>query len=195
LRMLQDIEQPQVAVPTPFGILRVRVVRVNGKELLVATSEIIPEVPVVRLQSSCVFGEAFHAVDCDCGAQLTAALKLIGDQGGVLVYAWEEGRGAGIADKLKAIAMQQTNGLSTSDAFRALGHEPDPRTFDAHVEALRTVVTGGAIRLASGNPKKIRALEAAGYTVERIKLEVEMTPEREAYVRHKRDYLGHIHDD
>lgn len=194
--MLQDVtEHPCVAVPTSFGMLQVRVVCVNGKELLVATSEAMPEVPVVRLQSSCVFGEAFHAVDCDCGAQLTAALKLIGAQGGVLVYAWEEGRGVGIADKVKAIAMQQTKGLSTSDAFQALGHDRDPRTFDAHIAALRTVVTGGAIRLASGNPKKIRALEASGYTVERIKLEVEMTPEREAYLKHKRDYLGHIHDD
>ena len=172
--MLQDVtEQPHVAVPTPFGMLKVRVVRVNGKELLVATSEVVPAVPIVRFQSSCVFGEAFQAVDCDCGAQLTAALKLIGAQGGVLVYAWEEGRGVGIVDKVKAIAMQQTKGLPTSDAFRALGHDPDPRTFDAHIEALRTVVTSGLIHLASGNPRKIHALEAAGYTVERIKLEVE----------------------
>jgi GTP cyclohydrolase II len=168
---------------------------VNGKELLVATSEAIPAVPVVRFQSSCVFGEAFHAVDCDCGAQLTAALKLIGTEGGILVYAWEEGRGAGIADKLKAISMQQTRGLSTSDAFQALGHEPDPRTFDDHIAALSTIVAGGSIRLASENPKKFRALEAAGYTVERIKLQVEMTPEREAYLKHKQDHLGHIHDD
>lgn len=194
--MLQDVtEQPQIAVPTPWGMLKVRVVRVNGKELLVATSESIPEVPVVRFQSSCVFGEAFHAIDCDCGAQLTAALKLIGAQGGVLVYAWEEGRGVGIVDKIKAIAMQQTAELSTSDAFQALGHDPDPRTFDAHIEALRTVVTSGTIRLASGNPRKILALEAAGYTVERVNLEVEMTPEREAYLKHKKVYLGHIYDD
>ena len=193
--MLQNAsEQPHVAVPTPFGTLKVQVAHVNGKDLLVATSEVVPDLPVVRFQSSCVFGEAFHAVDCDCGAQLTAALKLIGTDGGVLIYAWEEGRGAGIADKLRAIAMQQTKGVSTSDAFQALGHEPDPRTFGAHIEALRTVVPGGKIRLASDNPKKIKALEAAGYEVQRIKLTVEMTPEREEYLQHKKDHLGHIHD-
>ena len=64
--MLRDVtEEAHVVVPTPFGTLKVRVVRVNGKELLVATSQAIPEVPIVRFQSSCVFGEAFHAVDCD----------------------------------------------------------------------------------------------------------------------------------
>ena len=188
-------EQPHVAVPTPFGTLRVTVVHANGKALLVATSEIVPDVPIVRFQSSCVFGEAFHAVDCDCGAQLTAALKLIGAEGGVLVYAWEEGRGAGIVDKLKAIAMQQTKGMSTSDAFQALGHEPDPRTFGDHIAALQTVVAPGPIRLASGNPKKIAALKAAGYEVQRLKLHFEMTPERKAYLEHKRDHLGHLDDD
>lgn len=188
-------ERPHVEVPTPFGTLVVQVVHVNGKELLVATTNEIPEAPIVRFQSSCVFGEAFQAVDCDCGAQLSAALRLIGAEGGVLIYAWEEGRGAGIADKLKAIAMQQTLGLSTADAFQALGHEADPRTFGAHIEALRTVVPSGTIKLASDNPKKINALQAAGYVVERIKLDVEMTPQRKTYLQHKKDHLGHIHDD
>lgn len=184
-----------MTVPTPAGILKVKVANVNDQSLLVAMSKTLPEVPVVRFQSSCVFGEAFHAVDCDCGAQMTAALNLICDQGGILVYAWEEGRGAGIIDKLKAIALQQTKGVSTSDAFQTLGHEPDPRTFTAHVAALKQAFTGTAIKVASGNPKKIAALKAAGYTVQRVKLDVEMTPEREAYLKHKKDYLGHIDDD
>ncbi len=194
--MGQEIDsQPFVTVPTPVGILRVRVAEVNGQMLLVAMSETVPDVPVVRFQSSCVFGEAFHAVDCDCGAQVTAALKLICAEGGILVYAWEEGRGAGIIDKLKAIAMQQMDGVSTSEAFRALGHEPDPRTFASHIAVLKQAFTGDRIKLASGNPKKIGALQKAGYTVERLKLDVPMTPERIAYLKHKRDYLGHLNDD
>ena len=187
--------QPSVSVPTPVGVLRVRVAEVNGQALLIAMSESLPVVPVVRFQSSCVFGEAFHAVDCDCGAQVTASLKLICTEGGILIYAWEEGRGAGIIDKLKAIAMQQDDGMSTSDAFRALGHEPEPRTFASHIAALKQAFSGSQIKLASGNPKKIKALEEAGYTVERVILDVPMTLERAAYLAHKRDYLGHLHDD
>ncbi len=184
-----------VTVPTPFGILRVRVIDVNGQSLLVATSEAIPDMPIVRFQSSCVFGEAFHAVDCDCGVQLDAVLKLIGEDGGILIYAWEEGRGAGIVDKLRAIALQQTRGLSTAEAYSSLGHEPDPRTFEAHIAALKKVFGGNSIKLASNNPRKIAALEEAGYTVERLQLEIAMTPEREAYLAHKRSHLGHLHDD
>lgn len=194
--MLQDAsKQPQVTVPTPYGTLQVQGVHVNGKDLLVVTSGDVATIPIVRFHSSCVFGEAFHAVDCDCGAQLKAALTLIGENGGVLIYAWEEGRGTGIAEKLKAIALQQTEGLSTAEAFMALGHEPEPRTFEAHIIALQTVIPPGPIQLASSNPQKIAALEQAGYTVERIKLAAEMTPEREAYLQHKRDHLGHLHDD
>jgi len=188
-------DQPFVHVPTPGGILKVKVADVNGQSLLVAISETLPEVPVVRFQSSCVFGEAFHAVDCDCGAQMTAAVNLICEQGGIIIYAWEEGRGAGIIDKLKAIALQQTQGISTADAFVSLGHEPDPRTFQAHIAALRQSFEGTTIKVASANPKKISALQKAGYTVERVKLEVPKTPERAAYLKHKQDYLGHIDDD
>jgi GTP cyclohydrolase II len=182
-------------VLTPSGTLRVKVVDVNGRSLLVATTPTLPEVPVVRFHSACVFGEAFHAMDCDCGAQLDAALKLIGVSGGILVYAWEEGRGVGIANKIRAIALQQTQGLSTAAAFSALGYAPDPRTFDAHIAALKGVFNGNRVRFASNNPRKIAALEKAGYIVEWVKLEIAMTSEREAYLAHKRDYLGHLNDD
>src|SRR6185369_634560 len=184
-----------VTVPTATGTLRVGAVDVNGQLLLIATSPTIPKIPIVRFQSSCVFGEAFHAIDCDCGAQVDATLKLIGQHGGVLIYAWEEGRGAGIIDKLRAIALQQTQGLSTAEAFNALGHDPDPRTFTVHIAALKTIFAGNHIKFASNNPQKIAALENAGYTVERVKLDVAMTPERQSYLTHKRDHLGHLDDD
>lgn len=188
-------EQPFVTVPTPAGILKVKVVEVNGQSLLVAMSESLPAVPIVRFQSSCVFGEAFHAVDCDCGAQITAAISLICEQGGILIYAWEEGRGAGIVDKLRAIALQQTKGISTAEAFGSLGHDPDPRTFVAHIAALGCVFAGKDIKVATSNRRKLTALETAGYTFERVKLVVQETPERAAYLKHKQDYLGHIDDD
>lgn len=190
-----DADAPCVTLPTSNGTLCVRVADVNGESLLVATSPTIPDVPIVRFQSSCVFGEAFGALDCDCGAQLDAALKRIGQEGGILVYAWEEGRGTGIVDKLRSIALEQTRGLSTTQAFAELGHVPDPRTYKNHIAALKQVFGGTRIKLASRNPNKVSALERAGYTVERVKLEVKMTPEREVYLAHKRHYLGHLHDD
>ena len=192
--MKTSSDNPFVSVPTPNGIILVTIVTVNGQMMLVATSPAVPEIPTVRFHSSCVFGEAFHAVDCDCGAQVTAALRLISQDGGILIYSWEEGRGVGIVDKLRAIALQQQDNLSTAEAFVALGHAPDPRTFGAHIEALRLVFKGDRIRLASGNPKKIAALEEAGFSVERIKLNIEMTPERRAYLEHKKEHLGHIND-
>lgn len=190
-----SLDQPTVRVPTADGILRTRIVRVNEELFLVATSEAVPAVPIVRFHSSCVFGEAFHATDCDCGAQLDAARRLILAQGGILIYAWEEGRGVGIVDKIRAISLQQRLGMSTTQAFSQLGYTPDPRSFLGHIGALRAVFDGKRIRLASSNPQKISALETAGYVVERVNLTVEMTPEREVYRAHKREYLGHLSDD
>jgi GTP cyclohydrolase II len=196
-RMLKEaaIDQPYVTIPTPGGNLRVCVVQGNGQQLLVATSTAIPDVPVVRFQSSCVFGESLQAIDCDCGAQLSAAIELICREGGILIYAWEEGRGAGIVNKIRAIALQQMRGLSTTQAFAELGLQADLRTFEAQVAALKQTFAGSRIRLASANPEKISVLRRAGYAVERVKLDIQMTPEREAYLAHKREYLGHLNDD
>ncbi len=185
---------PWVMVEAPKGKLRTRVVDVRGQSILIASSPSLPEVPIVRFHSSCVFGESFHAIDCDCGAQLDASIDLILSQGGLIVYAWEEGRGTGIADKIRAIALQQSEGVSTSAAFERLGYPPDPRTFDVHIDALRQVYSGVRIRFASNNPKKVEAMRAAGYEVERVRLEIKMTPERSTYLEHKRLHLGHLDD-
>jgi GTP cyclohydrolase II len=189
------VHQPVVTIPTPSGTLRARVVDVDGRPLLVATSPEIPEVPIVRFHSSCVFGEALRAVDCDCGEQLNASVELISREGGILIYAWEEGRGAGIADKVRAIALEQAQGIPTTEAFAALGLRPDLRTFEAQIAALRRTFNGSRIKLISDNPEKIQALERAGYTIERVKLEIPMTPQRAAYLKQKRKFLGHLHDD
>jgi GTP cyclohydrolase II len=190
-----DLEEGIISVPTPHGNLRVRAVSVGAQVLLVATSDSIPDIPFVRFHSSCVFGEALHAVDCDCGAQLDAAIEIICRSGGILVYAWEEGRGTGIRNKISAIFLQQSRGLSTADAFGNLGYEPEPRNFGAHIEALREVFSGNHVHLASRNPEKISALEKAGFVVERVRMGVAMTPERREYIEHKQTHLGHLNDD
>ncbi|WP_278247410.1 hypothetical protein [Sphingomonas jatrophae] len=181
-----------VAVPTAHGMVYAQLANVGAENLLVISSGKRVALPVVRFHSSCAFGEAIGATDCDCGVQLEAAIAAIAREGGVVTYAWEEGRGIGIAGKMAALALQQAEGLDTAEAFGRLGHEPEPRDFDNHVAALRRMFDGAAVRLASANPAKEAALFRAGIEVrERIKLSVPLTEERAAYVAGKVLALGH----
>lgn len=184
-----------VRIPTPHGNVEVQLAELPSGNVMVFTAGEPNDVPVVRFQSACVFGEGIRAKDCDCGVQLDAAVKAICDNGGVLTYAWEEGRGAGIARKLDAIALQQEKGFNTRQAFEELGMPSEPRNFDNHVAALRTVFSGSQVRFASRNPAKIAALARAGIELsERITLDIEMTGEREEYLAKKLPALGHIHE-
>ena len=182
-----------VRIPTPHGEVQAQLAELPGGDVLVYTAGESADVPMVRFQSACVFGEGLRARDCDCGVQLDAAVKAICESGGVLTYAWEEGRGVGIARKLDAIALQQQKGINTREAFEELGFPTEPRTFDNHVAALRKVFAGAEVRFVSRNPAKIAALQRAGIGVsERINLETEMTSERQDYLARKIPALGHI---
>jgi GTP cyclohydrolase II len=189
----QITERPPVVVPTQAGDVQVQLAPIGNASILIVTSVRSVDVPVVRFQSACMFGEGLRAVDCDCGAQLEAAVGLICSRGGVLTYAWEEGRGLGIAAKLDAIALEQSLGIDTAEAFSRLGRPAEPRTFDNHVAALRMVFGGDAVVLASRNPAKVEALRRAGISVvDRIDLQVPVTPERERYLESKIAALGHF---
>lgn len=162
---------------------------------MVITAGEASEIPTVRFQSACVFGEGLRAKDCDCGEQLDAAMREICQVGGVVTYAWEEGRGGGIAHKLDAIALQQEHNIDTREAFEMLGMHPEPRTFDNHVEALKLVFPGNEVRFASRNPAKISALERAGISIsQRITLDTPMTDERKQYLDAKIPALGHLNE-
>jgi GTP cyclohydrolase II len=185
--------QTPITLPTEHGVLEIQLAQVGETPMLLLCSEFCVEVPLVRLHSACVFGESLGALDCDCGVQLEAAVKAVASEGGVITYAWEEGRGLGISAKLRAIALQQASSIDTAEAFARLGHEREPRRFENHIEALRLVHPTGPIRLASSNPAKIRALEAAGFEVlDRVNLPIPETPERLAYLAEKRAVLGHL---
>jgi GTP cyclohydrolase II len=182
-----------IRLPTAEGDVLVQLARVRSDNLLVVTSIFAVELPVVRFQSACVFGEGLHATDCDCGVQLQAATALVCREGGVLTYAWEEGRSLGIEKKMDAIALQQAEGIDTAEAFARLGMPAEPRTFENHVSALRMVFAGRKVRLASRNKAKIEALARAEIEVtERIDLDVPLTPERSSYLASKIAALGHI---
>lgn len=122
--------------------------------------------PIVRLHSSCLFGESFHGLDCECASQLDSTFKLIKKHGaGVIVYKYAEGRGIGLEQKIEALELQRTRHIDTVEAFKLLGFEPDVRTYDTQVAALKDLKVSNSIKVASQNPHKIEAIRAAGYHI------------------------------
>jgi 3,4-dihydroxy 2-butanone 4-phosphate synthase/GTP cyclohydrolase II len=149
-------------------------------------------VPLVRLHSECVTGDALGSLRCDCGTQLHAALKAIGQaETGVLVYVrGHEGRGIGLVNKIRAYELQDA-GLDTVDANHKLGFATDVRDWTSAAAILRDLGVG-QLDLLTNNPDKVRALEARGFMVrKRIGLETPVNPFNRAYLNAKRQRMGH----
>ena len=148
--------------------------------------------PLVRLHSECLTGDVFGSLKCDCGPQLKAALAIIGAAGGgVLLYLREEGRGIGLANKLRAYALQD-RGLDTVDANRRLGFADDERDYGRAAAMLRALGVD-RVRLLTNNPDKVEGLEAAGIKVaERIPHQMPANPHNADYLATKRKKSGHL---
>ncbi|MBS1016770.1 3,4-dihydroxy-2-butanone-4-phosphate synthase [Acetobacter persici] len=149
-------------------------------------------VPLVRMHSECVTGDALGSLRCDCGTQLHAALRAIGKaESGVLVYVrGHEGRGIGLVNKIRAYELQDA-GLDTVDANHRLGFATDARDWAAAAGILRDLGVG-QLDLLTNNPDKVRALEARGFLVrKRIALETPVNPHNRAYLHAKRQRMGH----
>ena len=153
-----------------------------------------PSQPVlVRLHSSCLTGDLFASLRCDCGDQLRGAIHRLGEGGGILLYLAQEGRGIGLANKLRAYARQDA-GLDTIDADRYLGFRGDERNFAVAVQMLKALGVA-RIRLLTNNPSKIAALRAAGLdVVERLPIGGHLNRHNERYITTKRDRAGHLID-
>ena len=147
---------------------------------------------LVRVHSQCLTGDVLHSLRCDCGAQLKRALQKIAQAGrGVFLYISQEGRGIGLANKLKAYALQD-QGLDTVEANQALGFEPDLRDYGIGAQILADLGLK-ELRLLTNNPRKIVGLEGYGLrVVERVPIETPARPENAAYLSTKRDKLGHL---
>lgn len=159
---------------------------------IVICTKVIPTLPLVRVQSSCIFGEVFHNKACDCGEQLEQSLELIQKQGGILVYLDQEGRGHGIIAKTKELQLQQSEGLDTVEASEKLNLKPDDRDFTVVADILRQMNIP-TIKLLTNNPKKIRELEMAGIEIDqRVPLEIEVTEHNKKYLQTKQSKLGHM---
>ncbi|RNI18160.1 GTP cyclohydrolase II [Flexivirga caeni] len=186
--------QARTKLPTPNGTFTMfgyhDLLTGHDHVALVSQHGIPTESPVVRVHSECLTGDAFGSARCDCGPQLAESLRLIGAEGGVLIYLrGHEGRGVGLLDKLRAYELQDA-GLDTVDAQTELGLPVDDREFGAAAAILRDLgVT--SLRLLTNNPQKETQLAALGLTVERVPLLTGRTVNNSRYLDTKRDRLGH----
>jgi len=184
-----------VKLPTVFGDFKMVAYKQTTNEMdhlaLVKGSWKENEPILVRVHSSCMTGDIFGSCRCDCGPQLQKAMQMIEEAGkGVIVYMNQEGRGIGLLNKLKAYKLQE-EGRDTVEANIELGFQADQRDYGVGAQILRDLgVT--KIRLMSNNPKKRTGLIGYGLEiVENVSIEIDSNKHNEAYLKTKRDKMGH----
>ncbi|QYF90531.1 GTP cyclohydrolase II [Arthrobacter sp. PAMC25284] len=187
---------PLVQLPTAYGdfVAQAWTDLVTGAEHLAVSSPVPPadgRAPLVRLHSECLTGDVFGSYRCDCGEQLAYALEMINEFGGTLLYLrGQEGRGIGLANKIKAYALQEA-GFDTVEANEQLGLPIDARTYHA---AGQILVEMGLheVRLLSNNPvKQDRLAEAGVLVVEMVPTEVPSRDQNIRYLQTKKDRMDH----
>jgi len=190
------LRQAEATLATRYGDFNIAVFTVEGAPGEVAALTRGPlhddSPPLVRLHSECLTGDVLGSLRCDCGEQLDAALELIAQApAGVLLYLPQEGRGIGLANKIRAYALQD-QGLDTVDANLALGLPVDRRDYAAAAHILRSLGLR-QVRLLTNNPLKSAALERHGIRVaERVPLRIPPNPINHQYLRTKADRMGHL---
>jgi 3,4-dihydroxy 2-butanone 4-phosphate synthase/GTP cyclohydrolase II len=146
---------------------------------------------LVRVHSSCLYGDVFRACDCDCGNQLVQSIDIIQKEGsGVIIYLDQEGRGYGLANKAKGTLLTQTKKIDTFEAYSALGLEKDVREYSTAVRILRYLGLN-SVRLLTNDPLKVSALESAGIHVKRIPVTIPPTVDTKDYLLAKKK-KGHL---
>ena len=186
----------EARLPTDLGEFRLIGYRsfISDEEFVViALGEFAAETEtLVRIHSQCLTGDVFGSTRCDCGQQLTSAMKLIAEEGsGAILYQHQEGRGIGIINKIRAYALQD-EGANTIEANEQLGLPVDLRQYDQCAEILSDLGIR-RIRLMSNNPDKFNALRQFGLeVVESVPLHVNFHKTLARYLRTKRDHMGHL---
>jgi len=183
----------EARVPTPYGTFTMKLFNEaeTGLEHVAMVMGDVTGTALARVHSECMTGDVFASLRCDCGPQLHSALKQIGDEGrGVVLYLRQEGRGIGLANKLRAYALQD-EGWDTVEANERLGFAPDLRNFDVAARMfIQLGVTG--VRLITNNPRKMTSLEKAGISVlARVPVKIPAQFENEQYLLTKALKMGH----
>ena len=188
-------ELVQIDLPTKYGDFKLKAFKqlTTGEEhLAIIKGEWNPNEPVlVRVHSSCFTGDILGSLRCDCGDQLTDAMKMIEREGkGVVLYMNQEGRGIGLVNKLKAYKLQE-EGYDTLEANLKLGFKGDARDYGVGAQILRASGVN-RMKLISNNPKKRTGLTGYGLEItETVPIEIDYNIHNEDYLKTKKDRMGH----
>lgn len=177
-------------LPTSYGLFRVIAYKDAHGEHLALTKGRATKNPLVRIHSQCITGDALASLRCDCGEQLDHSLKMIAQEGGILLYLQQEGRGIGLFNKIAAY-YHQDQGLDTVEANTKLGFKDDARDYSVAIEILGDLgIT--SIRLLTNNPRKVQELEKAGIKIsQRVPLLITPNQVNTEYLLVKKNKLGH----
>jgi 3,4-dihydroxy 2-butanone 4-phosphate synthase/GTP cyclohydrolase II len=195
-KLVERVVDTETRLPTAFGdfvAVGYRSLVDNKHHVALVKGEVAGKEDVlVRVHSECLTGDVFHSLRCDCGEQLESALAMIEGEGeGVLLYLSQEGRGIGLLNKLRAYKLQEEEGLDTVDANLRLGLPADLRDYGIGAQILADLGLT-SIRILTNNPKKIAGMAGYGLSVsDQLPIQHTPNPHNEAYLRAKRDKLGH----
>lgn len=176
-------------LPTKHGHFKIQAFSEGYKEHLAVFTDPLPEIPLVRIHSECLTGDAIGSLKCDCGEQLDFALKTITEAGGLLIYLRQEGRDIGLLNKVNAYALQD-KGFDTVEANHQLGFADDQRSYGM-VETILAHFGIKQIRLLTNNPKKIQSLKNIEI-LERLPIIMDSNEHNQNYLKTKKSKLGHM---
>ncbi|MCH9814238.1 MAG: GTP cyclohydrolase II [Epsilonproteobacteria bacterium] len=185
------IETSQIAqLPSRFGTFKIQAFKEGHKEHLAIYKEPLADIPVVRVHSECLTGDAIGSLKCDCRDQLEYALSAIEKHHGMVIYLRQEGRNIGLLNKVNAYSLQD-EGLDTVEANHQLGFDADERTYEV-VEHILNHFNIKKIKLLTNNPKKIESLEGIEI-VERLPIVTLSNEHNEDYLKIKKAKMGHLY--